>query len=93
MDKVDEDYFKEMVEAATSGEGGKRSNDVSIKDDGTTLEDIQVCILIALFRLLACLIMQFFATFCLSAYFTSLATLFESCLQFLKDFYLLPLSL
>ncbi|XP_048741627.1 pre-mRNA-splicing factor 18-like isoform X2 [Ostrea edulis] len=40
MDKVDEDYFKEMVEAATSGEGGKRSNDVSIKDDGTTLEDI-----------------------------------------------------
>lgn len=42
MDKVDEDYFKEMVEAATSGEGGKRSNDVSIKDDGTTVEDIQV---------------------------------------------------
>lgn len=41
MDKVDEDYFKEMVEAATSGEGGKRSNDVSIKDDGTTVEDIQ----------------------------------------------------
>lgn len=41
MDKVDEDYFKEMVEAATSGEGGKKSNDVSIKDDGTTVEDIQ----------------------------------------------------
>ncbi|XP_062569171.1 pre-mRNA-splicing factor 18-like [Saccostrea cucullata] len=34
MDNVDEDYFKEMVEAATSGEGGKKSNDVSIKDDG-----------------------------------------------------------
>ena len=42
MDKVDEDYFKEMVEAATSGEGGKRSNDVSIKDDGTTVQDIEV---------------------------------------------------
>nr|XP_022301382.1 pre-mRNA-splicing factor 18-like [Crassostrea virginica] len=41
MDKVDEDYFKEMVEAATSGEGGKRSNDVSIKDDGTTVQDIE----------------------------------------------------
>ena len=42
MDKVDEDYFKEIVEAATSGEGGKRSNDVSIKDDGTTVQDIEV---------------------------------------------------
>lgn len=40
MDKVDEDYFKEMVEVVTFGEGGKRFNDVFIKDDGIIVEDI-----------------------------------------------------
>ncbi|KAK3104060.1 hypothetical protein FSP39_024082 [Pinctada imbricata] len=41
MDQVDQEYYKEIVKAATEGDGKGGSVDVSIKDDGTTLEDLQ----------------------------------------------------
>ena len=42
MDKVDQDYLNEIVNASTS-DGGEHKGNVTVKDDGTTEEDIQVC--------------------------------------------------
>jgi len=40
MDRVDQDYVNEL-QASVSGEK-RKTNDVSVKDDGTTLDDIEV---------------------------------------------------
>ena len=41
MDRVDQDYLNEIVNASTSDVGEVRHN-VDIKDDGTTEDDIKV---------------------------------------------------
>eukprot|EP00058_Branchiostoma_floridae_P014267 XP_002599755.1 hypothetical protein BRAFLDRAFT_205752 [Branchiostoma floridae] len=45
MDKVDEQYLKEMVESRSEGMDGptRGKYDLRVSDDGTTLEDIKVC--------------------------------------------------
>ena len=39
MDQVDQDYFAEMMKSSSSSES---QSTVSVKDDGTTKEDIEV---------------------------------------------------
>ena len=39
LDKVDQEYLNELIKTT---DGVVQSNDVSVKDDGTTLEDIEV---------------------------------------------------
>ncbi|CAG5123698.1 unnamed protein product [Candidula unifasciata] len=39
MEKVDQDYLNEIIKS-TGGDEAKQSIDVSVKDDGTTLEDL-----------------------------------------------------
>ncbi|KAI8788291.1 pre-mRNA-splicing factor 18 [Biomphalaria glabrata] len=39
MEKVDQDYLNEIIQS-TGEEDQNKSNDVSVKDDGTTLEDV-----------------------------------------------------
>ena len=46
MDKVDEAYLNEILRMGGETEDTK-SNDVKVRDDGTTIEDILVCILLA----------------------------------------------
>ncbi|KAL3853179.1 hypothetical protein ACJMK2_016744 [Sinanodonta woodiana] len=42
LEKVDQDYLNELIrDSGGASSGGNSSNDVSIKDDGTTLEDIK----------------------------------------------------
>lgn len=40
MEKVDKDYLNDLLN--TGGESDSNSNDVSVKDDGTTEEDMKV---------------------------------------------------
>ena len=43
MDKVDQEYYAEIMNSADSAETSKRKREtVSVKDDGTTLDDIEV---------------------------------------------------
>lgn len=43
MDKVDQEYYAEIMNSTDSSEvGNKKRETVSVKDDGTTLEDIEV---------------------------------------------------
>lgn len=44
MDQVDQEYYDELIKATTSGAGSSRANNVTVKDDGTTKEDIEVYI-------------------------------------------------
>ena len=39
---MDQEYLNELIKTT---EGAVKSNDVSVKDDGTTLEDIEVSLL------------------------------------------------
>lgn len=41
MEKVDQDYLNEIIKS-TGGNEDNESTDVSVKDDGTTQEDIAV---------------------------------------------------
>lgn len=41
MEKVDQDYLDEIIKA-TGGKDAVKSTDVSVKDDGTTQEDLMV---------------------------------------------------
>ncbi len=40
MDRVDEEYLQEILKSG--GEQDAKTNDVKIKDDGTTIDDILV---------------------------------------------------
>ena len=42
MDKVDQEYFEEIMKTGEGSENGKSGTTVSVKDDGTTLDDIEV---------------------------------------------------
>ena len=42
MDQVDQDYFAEMMKSSS---GSESQSTVSVKDDGTTKEDIEVTVL------------------------------------------------
>ncbi|KAJ8301502.1 hypothetical protein KUTeg_020489 [Tegillarca granosa] len=41
MDQVDQEYYDEIIKATTSGGSSSRANNVTVKDDGTTKEDIE----------------------------------------------------
>jgi hypothetical protein len=43
MDKVDQEYYAEIMNSADSAEAHSRKREtVSVKDDGTTIDDIEV---------------------------------------------------
>lgn len=43
MDRVDQEYMEEIMKSADSSDGPSGSkHTVSVKDDGTTVEDIEV---------------------------------------------------
>lgn len=47
MDKVDQEYYAEIMNSNDTSEvGSKKRETVKVKDDGTTLDDIEVCMCI-----------------------------------------------
>jgi len=50
MDQVDQDYLKEILKTTSSG--FSELTDVKIQDDGTTYEEVLVCVLGELDRIL-----------------------------------------
>ena len=43
MDEVDQDYLKEVLKSAGSDPTVERTNDVKVKDDIISIEEILVC--------------------------------------------------
>lgn len=44
MDRVDQEYMEEIMKSTDSSDSPRGSKEiVSVKDDGTTEEDIEVC--------------------------------------------------
>lgn len=43
MDRVDQEYMEEIMKSTDSGNASGSRDTVSVKDDGTTLADIEVC--------------------------------------------------